>query len=139
MARGPNHWLIAISSTIGLIIITLFILQLLLAFGVIEPYARNGLNFVHVTCDGEQGLIKTQRYNGFVDYEVTTLKSHPDLPITQHLRCEQASITFERRKDILDRIGSRVLCGSATIGTYLDGDLASIQCSDDIIIEVFRI
>ena len=113
--------------------------HLLLAFDVLVAYQGNGLNKVHVTCDGKSAEISTQRYTGFSDFDITKFRDFVDLPIVSQLTCEDASVVFERRKDLLDRTASKVLCDGELLGDSSVEGLETVNCDGTVTVEVFRI
>jgi len=137
MARTQTHrhWLIAGTSTLGVLLIIFGLSHLLLATGMISPLSRNGINKIHVTCDGVRAEISTQRYYGFEDFDVGTRKEFADLPIASPLRCNRASVDIERRADLLDRFTVNSSCDGTILGT---AGIDSISCNGTLRVEVRR-
>jgi len=136
--KKQEPWAKAIAITICLIAIVVLIAHLVFTLGIFSPYEKNGLNKMYITCDGQKGEIWTQRYYGFDDFDIESFREFSDLPITQQLKCESASIIFQRRADLLDRYDSNVMCGSEKIGDS-SSDINEISCDQVITIEVTRI
>jgi len=140
MAKRKKHepWGKAIAVTICFIALVILVSHLFFTLGLLSPYEKNGLNKVVISCDGKIAEITTQRFYGFEDFEIETFREYTDLPITQKLKCESASVDFQRRADLIDRFKASVMCGEELIGDS-SSDISEISCDQVITIEVIRI
>jgi len=136
--KRSHSWVAPVVCTACFILIIILIGHLLFVLEVISPYDKNGINKIHVTCDGKKGMISTQRYYGFDDFSVDSFKSFSDLPLTSQLSCRRSTASFERRSDLLDRIFVRMFCDGKIIGNSDVASSLDLGCNGILTIEVTR-
>ena len=128
--------MISLTGSLLLVLLIAFVSHLFFASDILRPLPRNGINKLHVTCDGVRGEISTQRYYGFEDFAISNPKEFPDLPIISSLHCEIASLELERRADLRDRFEVTASCDDAALTS---SGFDAIACPGTLSITVRRV